>query len=62
MESFDGIMFVWRVVILLFIILCGSYNIIYGVFGIGIWMVRGFFSIGVGMYLNNFCVIVDYVF
>lgn len=47
-ESSDGTTFVWRVVTLPFTILRGSYNIIYGAFGIGIWMARGLFSTGVG--------------
>ena len=45
----DGTTFVWRVVTLPFAILRGSYNLIFGVFGFGVWIAGGFISTGLGM-------------
>ncbi|KAG0617913.1 hypothetical protein M758_4G024300 [Ceratodon purpureus] len=47
-EGSDGTTFVWRVVTLPFALLRGSYNLIYGVFGLGFWIAGGVLNAGLG--------------
>lgn len=49
----DGTAFVWRVVTLPLIILRGSYNLIYGVLGLGILLAGGLLSAGLGMHNSS---------
>ena len=49
----DGTTFVWRVVTLPFLIIRGSYNLIYGVVGLGILMAGGLLSAGLGMHNSS---------
>jgi FAS-associated factor 2 len=44
----DGSTFVWRIVTLPFILLRGSYNLLYGAMGLGVWMAGGVLSLGLG--------------
>lgn len=50
----DGTTFVWRVVTLPFALLRGSYNLIYGVVGLGVWIAGGAFSVGLGILCLHF--------
>ncbi|KAG0629939.1 hypothetical protein M758_1G141000 [Ceratodon purpureus] len=48
-QGADGTTFVWRVVTLPFLILRGSYNLIHGVFGLGVLLAGGLLSAGLGV-------------
>lgn len=59
-QGADGTTFAWRVVTLPFLILRGSYNLIYGVVGLGLLLAGGLLSAGLGMHNSSWSPFLNY--